>query len=509
MDYDFSEVLAISDADAMLVDFAVLDNTYAYWATPIEKVSLGSWKFRFRMCGTKTHMLKGQNSIVGLWNKSPTWIDEDTITPAISGYKKGRDIGLPGRLPGNWVWVELKIRAQGIDNRMETNPNLIEGNVTLGFFIKDLDNNDPYWATLKDFMYRLSEYAYYPWNNDDHVFLDIEQIEDISYSKLCPYKWKMTTGSNPKPLLTKVVDGNEITVDENFVMHNRATIGPYATGRGYQFKDKYITLEYITLDNQFTPTINEGTFTLGLTDNEKKFGTLAVFGPNMLGVITRDYAHATEVSGIPYRYVSDNTGWYLEIDTLMNKIVIPSNKLPYISDAWSAYKFREMEYDRNELARANEYARNKFKGDLVKGISNGAIAGGFAGTNSAGFGLLMGGLSFAGAAAGAYMDREASLQDNATAQRNKEEMMRDAVDIQYNGGYGYRYFNSPDYVVRVAMPIDDMGTLIPVIGYSCTGVLEAILQPGFIQGTPAPGSGIKGIYRDLMTSELQMGLWII
>ena len=59
------------------------------------------------------------------------------------------------------------------------------------------------------------------------------------------------------------------------------------------------------------------------------------------------------------------------------------------------------------------------------------------------------------------------------------------------------------------MPIDDMSTLIPVIGYSCTGVLEATLSPGFIQGTPAPGSGIKGIYRDLMTSELQMGLWII
>ena len=126
-----------------------------------------------------------------------------------------------------------------------------------------------------------------------------------------------------------------------------------------------------------------GEFNLNLTDEEKKFGVATVFAPSVMGTIDRAQ------NKVNYYYEVDNTGWYLNLELPMGKIVIPSFKLPYTSDAWKEYQFREMEYDRAELARANEYAKDKFWADVAKGIGNGAVAGGFAGTHSPQFGGVM------------------------------------------------------------------------------------------------------------------------
>ena len=66
---------------------------------------------------------------------------------------------------------------------------------------------------------------------------------------------------------------------------------------------------------EINPTLLSGTFELNLTDTEKKFGIATVLAPQVMGVIERSQTI------ISYNYENDNTGWYLNIDLPMNKIV--------------------------------------------------------------------------------------------------------------------------------------------------------------------------------------------
>lgn len=246
-----------------------------------------------------------------------------------------------------------------------------------------------------------------------------------------------------------------------------------------------------------------GSIVLDMTDEERKFGVSTVFAPNVMGVIERSQVE------VPWYYEVDNTGWYLNLELPMNKIVIPSFNLPYVSDAWRAYQFREMEYDRAELARTAQYAKDKFWSDVAKGFGNGAVAGGFAGTHSPKFGAQMGIISMAGATVGAYADRQVEIANAQRQQDNKELLMKNAVDAHYNSGHGFRIMANNDFMINIAMPIDDMENEVKISGYSCTGNLVASLERGFIQGLPEPSDAIKGTIRNLITSELQMGVWII
>ena len=107
------------------------------------------------------------------------------------------------------------------------------------------------------------------------------------------------------------------------------------------------------------------------------------------------------------------------------------------------------------------------------------------------------------------LDRQVEVSNAQRQQDNKENMMKSAVDNCYNSGYGYRLATSNDFMVNIAMPIDDMEKEVKMSGYSCTGTLVATLDKGFIQGTPKPSAEIKGTIRNLIVSELQMGTWII
>lgn len=604
MDWQFQEVIETTDDVAMSIDFATLDNKWAYYVMADSKVSKNSWKFTFTMCGLKTHMMAGNTEMKGKWNRTPTWIDSDTITPAVSGYKRGREVDLPGLLPVGWVFVEISIRLiAGLvttDGKVKTETG--ERNVMLGMFAQKDTTRASGSLSLKDIVYNLSNFNYSIDGGTTFINqLDIEQIENISYNRLCPYlftphlntdgdviditldnidktfkvKRKDELLTNPginstvtksgNFLSSKGVDctiqmikydlagdtGNSYDVYDKVLIKNSAntvffffqdtggretiyhpTLGSW--GSSYANRKKYNVIKYTTDPRDFdgseqlvkhlyvyntadstfntsaddwggeiNPTLLSGMFELNLTDTEKKFGIATVLAPQVMGVIERSQTI------IPYNYENDNTGWYLNIDLPMNKIVIPSMKLPYLSDSWRAYQMREMEYDRNELSRSNKYANDKFWGDMAKGMANGALAGGFAGTHSAPFGLAMGGTQFLGTAIGATIDRQVETVNNQRSYDNTVTRMKTAVDSYYNSGYGYRMVDSEDYHINIAMPIDDMTNEVKLSGYSCTGNLTAALSKGFIQGYPEPNNTIKGTIRNLIVNELQSGVWII
>ena len=85
-------------------------------------------------------MMAGNTEMKGKWNRTPTWIDSDTITPAVSGYKRGREVDLPGLLPVGWVFVEISIRLiAGLvttDGKVKTETG--ERNVMLGMFAQKI-----------------------------------------------------------------------------------------------------------------------------------------------------------------------------------------------------------------------------------------------------------------------------------------------------------------------------------------------------------------------------------
>ncbi len=581
MDWQFSEVIKISDTLAMSIDFAVLNNEWAYYVIVEEKTSKGNWRFTFTMCGLKTYMMTGKNTIKGKWNRTPTWIDKDTVTPAVSGYKRGRDIDLPGLLPVGWVFVEIGIRLEGvvIASLGESQTVKEERNVIIGTFARKNTSITEDTLSVKEIVYNLSSYNY---SVDGGITfdsqMDIEQIETISYSRLCPYDFEIVNGvpeltnATKEFYLRKSFDSSQYTMnikevinDTNiqknmsehdivdFVRSNyyhkwsdgkadkclfmNDNIGAYyyfehvgTTGvplfspiykaTYYETDPRTINIPnpkkkaYVYGCNDVTFNTDKperiydlnpiiGEFTLGLTNTERKFGVATVFAPQVMGVIDRSQ------TTISYSYEVDNTGWYLNLYTPMNKIVIPSMKLPYVSDAWRAYQMREMEYDRAELNRSNQYANDKFWGDIAKGMANGALAGGFAGTHSPAFGLAMGGTQFIGTAIGASIDRRVETENNKRAYDNIVERMKTEVDSYYNSGYGYRMVDSTDFCINIAMPIDDMDNEVKMSGYSCTGNLTAVLTTGFIQGMPEPNDEIKGTIRNLIVNELQSGVWII
>ncbi len=595
MDWGFNERIEMDDDTAMSVDFAVLDDKWAYYVTIENRVAEGVFAVNFAMCGIKTYMLAGNSTIKGQWNKTPTWIDPDTITPAVSGYKRGEtSIPLPGLLPEGWVFVDLKIKMKGVlipsigysDHEIDTRHVTISAFAEVGSSIYSKD------MFLYDLMYDLSSYNYSL--NNGVTFtqqMDIEEIEDMSYSRICPYEFSISNGkpwlhnTNGVLKLKKDVEvkqgldirsvlkepagqtsgtgvgisylnlngtqcteelarrsmqllfldryNDNVTYDKTlytdqqervffyFQRHPNAgnvknmwlitkyTIDPRVQTIDYPVKEMYIYESSdltVNLNNpvEYTnPIIKTGTIQMNMSDEEKKFGVATVYAPNVMGTIERAQ------SSIPYYFEIDNTGWYLNLELPMNKIVIPSMKLPYSSSAWKAYQFREMEYDRAELSRANQYAKDKFWSDVAKGFGNGAVAGGFAGTHSPKFGAQMGIISMAGAAMGAYADRQVEMANAQRQQENKENLMKNAVNNYYNPGYGYRLAKNNDFMINIAMPIDDMENEVKISGYSCTGNLVASLERGFIQGLPEPSDAIKGTIRNLITSELQMGVWII
>lgn len=609
MDWEFQEVIHMTDEHAMSIDFAILDDTWAYYAIANEKVSETSWRLTFTLCGLKTYMMKGNTTIKGKWNRTPTWIDSDTITPAVSGYKRGREIDLPGLLPEGWVYVEISIRMiSGITQKNNESFHLGERNITLGTFAQENEDRETDRISVKDIVYGLSDYRYSVDGGINFDYpIDVEQIENISYNRICPYNFELINGkpeliginknfhiqrvsdadgkldvrtelieyinkepdapgsttleyygvsasigsaklsmyfNNPMAYasnsLDRVLFTNESKTVFFFFIKGEGTekllTHPGGLGGGdpptYVTVPKYSVIKYISDPRKFTPikdatkklyhynnldsTFNissnatpvilvprSGTITLGLTQNEEKFGVVTVFAPMVMGVIERSQ------KTVEYKYEVDNTGWYLNLYLPMNKIVIPSMKLPYVSDAWRAYQMREMEYDRAELNRSNQYATDKFWADIAKGMANGALAGGFAGTHSGVFGVAMGGTQFIGTAIGATIDRKVEVANNERAYSNTVDRMKTATDSYYNSGYGYRMINSNDFHINIAIPIDDMTEEVKMSGYSCTGNLTAILERGYIQGNPEPNDSIKGTIRNLIVNELQSGVWII
>lgn len=590
MDWGFNERIEMDDDTAMSVDFAVLDDKWAYYVTIENRVAEGVFAVNFAMCGIKTYMLAGNSTIKGQWNKTPTWIDPDTITPAVSGYKRGEtSIPLPGLLPEGIVYVEIRTKIKGFDI---TNKEGVSRYVSLGAFVKrgcDIYDKDFH---IYDIVYDLENYKYSL--NGGNTFTEpfsLSDIESISYSRICPYEFEgvSLTGATQNFLMKKRGGDREVIsvnhrIEEPVIYEHPSGSPAFNVENELELKGKNATIAdatkslhrnfgYIYNNNKtynktlyynssktvyflFTdsnpgggngnywnvtkfehdPTItptpspvkamygyetsgivfkenvtepysnpitSSGVLHLNLSDKEQQFGISTVFAPNAVGTIERSQHF------VPWYYEVDNTGWYLNLDLPMNKMTIPSMKLPYMSSAWKEYQFREMEYDRAELSRATQYAKDKFWSDVAKGFGNGAVAGGFAGTHSPKFGAQMGIISAAGATVGAYADRQVEIANAQRQQDNKELLMKNAVDTHYNSGYGYRMVDNNNFVINIAMPIDDMENEVKISGYSCTGNLVASLERGFIQGLPEPSDAIKGTIRNLITSELQMGVWII
>jgi hypothetical protein len=586
MDWGFNERIEMDDDTAMSVDFALLDDKWAYYVTIENRVAEGVFAVNFAMCGIKTYMIAGNSTIKGQWNKTPTWIDPDTITPAVSGYKRGEtSIPLPGLLPEGWVFVEIRAKVNG---HLYGGTTFLEDSVSIGGFVRSSgrSSSDPHFS-VEEIAYHLALYKYgvnqvTPY--DTYEDFDIEKVENISYSRLCPYEFEYDENVGYPTLKKrwfpnfmfkrKIEDAFVVTgfyeTNSNFTSTEstksclmleqcRKTFTPTlpnGTKRGeannillhYKGNNKYVhirslsgtelvnniarpkhavsmydndprgasitankrmyvynndLIEFYKKDGMLSLSPSYGNMGLDLSDDEQKFGVATIFAPNVVGSIDRSQTQ------IPWYYEVDNTGWYLVLETPMNKIVIPSFKLPYMSDAWKSYQFREMEYDRAELGRSIQYAKDKFWSDVAKGFGNGAVAGGFAGTHSPKFGAQMGIISMAGATAGAYADRQVEIANAQRQQDNKELLMKNALDNYYNTGHGYRTADNNDFMINIAMPIDDMENEVKISGYSCTGNLVASLERGFIQGLPEPSDAIKGTIRNLITSELQMGVWII
>lgn len=196
MDWGFNERIEMDDDTAMSVDFAVLDDKWAYYVTIENRVAEGVFAVNFAMCGIKTYMIAGNNTIKGQWNKTPTWIDPDTITPAVSGYKRGEtSIPLPGLLPEGWVFVEIRAKIEG---RIYDTDDFMKDNVTLACFaVATEGKGTSFNFSVGELVYDLGLYSYkIPNPNNSNNFnwrqFDIEEIENISYSRLCPYPFRVS-----------------------------------------------------------------------------------------------------------------------------------------------------------------------------------------------------------------------------------------------------------------------------------------------------------------------------
>ena len=169
-DYKFKEVVACDDDTAMSIDFAVIDDKWAYYCKAIEKVTVNSWRFDFGLSGIKSHMLQGGTQIKGIWNKTNEHLDKRVQTPSERGYEIADRKELPNCLPKGWVWVEIKVRLKGYirETAHVSVPSEGERNIILGFFTNKVESDNSDMMSIHDVVYNLSSFTYC---RDSSIFL--------------------------------------------------------------------------------------------------------------------------------------------------------------------------------------------------------------------------------------------------------------------------------------------------------------------------------------------------
>lgn len=323
------------------------------------------------------------------------------------------------------------------------------------------------------------------------------QVIDISISKRCPYRLKVSPGT--EGYITNLVDSSG------------TVIAPTASGSGPAVTYYLDSLVESTLV-PYTQTI-----TFSIDDYARMCGSISL----------RD-KDKNKVASFPIQQggtftvwtVGDYTGIYTVIDNGYQRAVIPEGKLPWNSDTWSEYKAYDMSIDRQTAANAMRYAAYEFEtqdvGGGVQQFGNAISSMIFGGIAGKGGGALAGGVSGAlNLWASGYMNERAydlaimQAQDNYRMSQMRAKNTRGTA---YNTGYGTIYVEmstAQDLILGIEGPMADgrqlMSDYVGRHGYPCEGLVTIQAQTGYMKGTMPSTSTLRGMWFDQFNLALSQG----
>ena len=216
--------------------------------------------------------------------------------------------------------------------------------------------------------------------------------------------------------------------------------------------------------------------------------------------------------------ISDVTGITTQVEIGGKIYTFPEGKLPWLGSAWSDYMIRNMEYDREALARAVETSREQRNIDSINALGNSMLTLGLAGATNP-MGAVAGVAQMGLGLATSEMQRQLGVKNLYAEQYAKEGQIRNMPPSAYQSGYGVDYLMRGYYQpahIRLDMPINisetDYMNYIKHRGYPC-GVYRSVELPndGYVKGNIYNDFSSIGnaVETDMLRKEIASGCRIV
>ena len=487
-------------------NIAYLDNQF-YWVTASKESTTynGSIEFTLDYMGPTSFFRSGV-SVKGVWKRTPTKVIsylQDQITNGIMGSSRTVDFSTMDCPKSKSYLDTYWIQVSGHDN---------QGNIKqYGGFIG-------YDSTEEDFDWLNSIYApsgdylpYGKWMNDLHTYtgLTIDDVDDISISKRCPYQ----------VIKQQIPDSTLYRLS----LKSNATPGykePDLVGSYYLYDLTSLKLSGAML---VIPK-NTSTITITLSDNERLLSHISLKDWNKNDLMVIDAGRSSSIT-ITATMHADISGIYCVVKVFDDQISIPEGKLPYFGNSASTYKAYSMDSDRMAMQYAIQTAHYNREtsdmvtaGNTVSSALQGLAIGGMTGNPVTAVSGVMSGI--ASGITNAYQNTRAMDLSLIQAKQDYELSKKRAIDQPtsgYNVSYGsvYAYLNelSP-MVIDIRMPVNLTTTDISAwgdnYGYPCEGEHDVSVAKGYYQGKLlSDGDAKSGMYWDECNKTFMQGFKFI
>lgn len=456
-----------------------------YWVTEWHEITTANPQAEMLLdFMAPTSLIRLNSTIDAYLERSPRYLKTYLTDSYTKGITELTDIKQLGNVIANpyddddaiyWVQITVLFEGSSANEYRRYGCFVSNGRLTDGVADVYIDNSVHYDATNT-----------YPslaviMNNVDTVIPSTASaVQDISISRRCPYRYKVTNhGSNVQSIALADSDNNVI-----------------APGNDTRAPKLYYIDNYINTERLVAVSSTVSWTTGGSTGERRNLcGTISVRDWNKNKIASFPVAESTQLVVQTY---ADISGIYTIIDNGYQRISIPEGKLPWNGSAWAEYRAYQMDTDRSIMQNAQQYARYDYEtrdvsggvsgfGNAISGMIFGAIAG-------KGAGAVAGGVSGAlNMWASAYENRRAkelAITQSEDNFRLAQEQAQNARGTAYMPGYGLIYValtsNSNDLVAGLDQPIDGNIQLyedyVDRVGYPCEGRVQMNATYGYYRG---------------------------
>ena len=483
------------------VNVAVIGGWY-YWITQWREVTTANGQLELLLdYMAPTSQLPLNQTFYGYMERAPKHYWKQYLSESITdGLTEMSDLKALGNVIANpyddddaVYWVQITVLFEGTTANEYRRYGCFVSNGRLTGGVSDvyIDNSVHYDVTNT-----------YPslsviMNNVDTVIPSTASaVQDISISRRCPYKYKVTNhGSNVQSIALADSDNNVIAPGND-------TRAPKL-----YYIDNYINTERLVA----VPT----THTFTLTDLKRMSGTISIRDWNKNKIASLPLAQSNVLTVQTY---SDLSGIYTIIDNGYQRVLIPEGKLPWNGSEWAEYRAYQMDTDRVAMQNAIEYARYDWHtrdvsggvsgfGNAVSSMIFGAIAGKGAGAVAGGVSgaLNMWALNYENDRAKELSIRQA--QDDFAMQQRQA---LNAKGTAYSPGYGLIYVAlttmENDLVAGIETPIEGASDLLAAhtdrFGWPTEGYRMFNASTGYWKGYLPKWSNYRNDYTGMLFDEL-------